>query len=129
MATYIKIPLGNSSRGKGILVSSTTSPGTGIHPAPGSTSTVDEVWLYAMNTDTTARKLTIEYGASTAGDIIELTVPAESGLVLVVPGLVLTGSNLDPINITAFCAQANVVAIHGYVNRISGQNMPEIGLG
>ena len=47
-----------------------------------------EVWLYAHNADTTARKLTVEFGGTTApGDIIEQTIPAESGLTLVTHNL------------------------------------------
>jgi hypothetical protein len=41
------------------------------------------VWIYAMNTDTTARKLTLEWGGtSSPDDLIEITLPAEPGLVL-----------------------------------------------
>ena len=79
-------------------------------------SSWDEVWLYAVNSDTTARKLTIEWGEATAPDgNIELTIPAESGLVLVVPGLFIQ----NELVVKAFCAVANVVMIHGYVNRIT----------
>jgi hypothetical protein len=75
--------------------------------------------LYATNTDTTARKLTIEWGGvSSPDDLIELTIPAESGLTLVAPGLLIKG-NATPLVVTAFCASANVVTIHGYVNRIA----------
>jgi hypothetical protein len=79
----------------------------------------DEVWLYAMNTDTTARKLTIEWGGVSApDDLIEITIPAETGLTLVAPGLVLRG-NASPLVVRAFAATTNVVTIHGFVNRIS----------
>jgi hypothetical protein len=74
--------------------------------------------LYAQNTDTTARKLTVEWGGTGAGDIFEITIPAESGLTLVSPGLVLKG-NATPLVVTAFAATTNVVAVYGYVNRIS----------
>ena len=48
-------------------------------------------------------------------DTIELLVLAESGLLLVIPGLVLSGSLL----MRAFCATANVVCVSGFVNRIT----------
>ena len=78
------------------------------------------MWLYAVNTDTTARKLTIEYGGTTSpNDLIEFTVAAESGLYLIVPGLVLTGTGVAANNIRAFAATTNVINIFGYVNRIT----------
>lgn len=121
MATFAKSALrpgGTEGSGVGILVAATATPGTAIHSGPTVTTSYDEVWLYASNTDTTARKLTIEFGGTTAGFIIEQTIPAESGLVLVVPGLIVKG-NATAVTIAAFCPTTNVVNIFGYVNRIS----------
>jgi len=114
MATYSKQILSGSTSGKMIKVAATATLGTTIHTAHATDT--DEIWLYAVNSDSTARKLTIEYGGATSPDcLIEITIQPEAGLVLVVPGLVLTGS----LVITAFCATANVVMIGGYVNRIT----------
>lgn len=120
MATFSKEKLTNSTDGRSILISGTTSGGANaVHTASSTATTYDEVWLYAMNTDTTARKLTIEWGSnSSPGDLIELTIPAEAGLTLVVPGLVLKG-NSTPLTIKAFAATTNVVTVNGYVNRIT----------
>lgn len=119
MATFAKQTLSGSTDGRAILVAATATPGTTIHTGSSTATTFDEVWLYAMNTDTTDRKLTIEWGGVTApNDLIEFTVKAESGLYLIVPGLVLKG-NATPLVIRAFAATANVVTITGYVNRIS----------
>jgi hypothetical protein len=75
--------------------------------------------LYAVNSDTTARKLTVEWGGvSSPDDLIEFTVPAESGLYLITAGLVIKG-NATPLLVRAFCATANVVMIAGFVNRIA----------
>jgi hypothetical protein len=72
-----------------------------------------------VNSDTTDRKLTIEFGGtSSPDDLIEQTITAESGLILVVPGLVIEG-NATPLVVRAFAASANVVMIGGYVNRIT----------
>tara|TARA_B100000470_G_C19772366_1_gene383640 strand:- start:277 stop:498 length:222 start_codon:yes stop_codon:yes gene_type:complete len=72
-----------------------------------------------MNTDGTDRKLTIEWGGVTVpDDLIEFTVVAESGLVLIAPGLLIKG-NGTPLVVRAFCATANVVTIHGFVNQIT----------
>lgn len=111
---FTKDKLSGSTNGKGILVAATSSPGTTIHAAVSGTSSFDEVWLYAQNTDTTARKLTIEFGGTGAANLIEYTVPAESGLHLVVPGLIINNGQV----VAAFAASTNVVNIHGFVNEI-----------
>lgn len=116
MATYTKAKLSGSTNGRGIKVVQTASAGDTIHTAVAGTTDWDEVWLWAVNSDTTARKLTIEYGGTSApDDTIEVTIPAESGLMLVVPGLILQNG----LVIKAFCASANVVMLHGFVNQIT----------
>lgn len=119
MATFTKQILSGSTDGRAIKVVATASSGTTIHTGPTATGTIDEVWLYAMNTDTTARKLTIQWGGTTSpDDEIELVVPAESGLTLVAPGLLIRG-NATALVVRAFAATTNVITIHGYVNRIA----------
>lgn len=114
MATYTKTKLSGSTDGKLIKITTTATAGDTIHTAHA--TALDEIWLWAVNSDTTDRKLTIEYGGATSPDcLIEVTIPAESGLISVVPGLLLTNS----LVVKAFCATANVVMIGGYVNRIS----------
>ena len=118
MATFTKNHLSGSSDGKGIKVVQTATAGTTIHTGPTNTAHFHEVWLYAVNSSASAVKLTIEWGEATAPDgNIELSVAAESGLVLVVPGFVLQG-NASALVVKAFAATANVVIIHGYVNEI-----------
>lgn len=115
MATYTKVLLSGSTNGKAVKVAATATPGTTIHTAVSGTSSLDEVWLFAQNTDTTDRKLTVEWGGVTAPDnLIELTIPAESGLFPVVSGLLLQNS----LVVSAFAATANVITLSGYVNRI-----------
>ena|SRR5690242_6964767 len=114
---FNKAKLSGSTDGRMIKVAATSSPGTTIHTAVSGTTanSFDEIWLWAVNSDTTARKLTIEFGGTTSpDDTIELTIPAESGLFLVVPGFVLQNGSV----VKAFCATANVVMIAGYVNEI-----------
>lgn len=119
MATYSKIKLSGSTDGKLIKVAATATAGTTIHTGSATATTIDEVWLYAVNSDTTDRKLTIEWGGTSApDDLIEQTITAESGLILVVAGLVIVG-NATPLVVRAFAASANVVMIGGYVNRIT----------
>ncbi len=119
MATYSKIHLSGSTDGKLIKVAQTATAGTTIHTGSSTATTYDEVWLYAVNSDTTDRKLTIEFGGTSApDDLIEQTITAESGLLLVVPGLVIKG-NATALVVRAFAATANVVMVGGYVNRIT----------
>jgi hypothetical protein len=119
MATFSKIALSGSTDGKLIKVAATATAGTTIHTGSSTATTFDEVWLYAVNSDTTDRKLTIEWGGtSSPDDLIEQTITAESGLLLVVPGLVIKG-NATALVVRAFCATANVVMVGGYVNRIT----------
>jgi hypothetical protein len=63
-------------------------------------------------------KLTIEWGEATAPDgNIELTVQPEAGLVTITPGLLIKG-NATELEVRAFAATANVITIHGFVNRL-----------
>lgn len=120
MATYSKVLLSGSTQGKAIKVAATASPGTTIHSTTTSGTTVDEVWLYAYNSHSAAVNLTIQFGGTTSPDNdIVLSVPASSGLTLVVPGLPLTGSGSAAATVAAYAGTANVVTITGYVNRVS----------
>lgn len=122
MATYTKLclqPAGTTGTGLGIKVAATATAGTAVHTASSTATTIDEIWLYAVNSSASSVKLTIEYGEATAPDgNIELTLAAESGLVLVLPGLVLQGNATAKV-VRAFAATTNVILIHGYVNRIT----------
>lgn len=114
---FNKNVLSGSTNGRMIKVAATSTPGTTIHTAVSGTTanTFDEIWLWAANSDTTARKLTIEFGGTTSpDDTIEQTIPPESGLFLVVPGWILDNGCV----VKAFAATANVVTVGGYVNEI-----------
>lgn len=120
MATFTKLQLSGSTGGRPIKVAATGTPGTLVHATGISATVIDELWLYAANTDTTDRKLTVEFGGVSApDDLIELVIRAESGLVLLVPGLPLSGDGSAARNVRAFAASANLVTIVGYVNRIA----------
>ena len=119
MATFSKRLLSGSTYGKAIKVVQTATAGTTIHTAVSGTSNIDEIWLYAVNSSASAVKLTLEWGEASAPDgNIELSVAAESGLVLVIPGLLLQG-NATPKVVKAFAATTNEIVLHGYVNRIT----------
>ena len=114
MATFTKTLLSGSTNGASILVSASATPGVIIHTAQSGTSGLDEIWLYADNSSATTVKLTVEFGGTATKDQIELSVPGESGLVLVVPGLILQNS----LTVGAFASTASVMSISGYINRV-----------
>jgi len=114
MATFSKVILSGSTNGRMVKVAATATLGTTVHTAHASAQ--DEIHLWAVNSDTTARKLTIEFGGAASPDnLIEITIPPESGLIPVIPGLILTNS----LVVTAFAESANVVMVAGFVNRIT----------
>ena len=119
MATFTKQILSGSTDGKAIKVAATATAGTTIHTGSTTTTTLDEVWLYAVNTSTSSVKLTIEWGEATAPDgNIEVTVLPEAGLVTVIPGLLIKGA-ATALTVRAFAATANEICIHGFVNQIT----------
>ena len=123
MATFSKIAHQATTMtvgtGLGTLVVATTTLGTTIHTGANVATTVDEVWLYANNTHSSAVTLTIEFGGVAAKDKIQTSLAlSPGGLILICAGLVLQG-NTTPKVITAFAGTANVVGIYGFVNRIT----------
>jgi len=120
MATYTKIPLSVQVDGTPVKVVATASTGTTIHSTGTSASIIDEIWLYAYNSSTAAILLTIQYGGTaTPDDDIKITIPSQSGLTLVVPGLILSGTGAAANSVYAYAGTANVITLSGYVNRIS----------
>jgi hypothetical protein len=118
MALVAMRHLSGGSHGRNIKVAATSTPGTTVHTAVSGTTdgTYDQLYLWAVNSDTTARKLTIEFGGTTSpDDLIEQTIPAESGLVLVIDGLILRNGSV----VRAFAASANVVMVNGYVHKVT----------
>ena len=121
MATFSKQILSGSTNGTGITVVATATLGTTIHATGISATTLDEIWLYAANIDSTARTLTIEFGGvSVTKDLIQQSIAVTpSGLVLVVAGLILRGTGTTATTVTAFASAASKIEIFGFVNRIT----------
>lgn len=119
MASFAKAKLSGSTDGLAIKVTGTSTSATvTVHTAVAGTTagTFDEIWIYANNTSANDVKLTLEWGTATAADgNIEQTIPAEAGLVVVVPGLILQNSKV----VKAFAATADVILLTGYVNAIT----------
>jgi len=114
--TVDRLPLSGSTNGRGIKVAATASSGDTIHTAQSGTSTCDVVTLYAYNSSGSAVNLTIQWGGTTSvDDDIKLSIPATSGLTLVVPDLVLRNS----LVVRAYAGTTNVITLHGFVNRVT----------
>lgn len=113
-----KRKLSASTDGMPVKVAATATAGTTIHTAVAGTTagTFDEVWLYAYNGHTTTVTLTIEYGGATVPDQnIIVTLASKSGLIPIVPGLILQNG----LVIKAFASVANVVTLSGFVNTMT----------
>lgn len=117
MATYSKILLSGSTNGKGIKIAGTAiGSATTIHTAVSGTTDYDLVTLYAVNSDTVSRKFTVAFGGTTDPDnAIELTLPAESGLIPIILGDIPLQNGLV---IGGFASVTNVVVVYGSVVRI-----------
>ncbi len=113
MAVFTKEFLSGSTNGKAILISATSSAGTTLHTV--GVSAIDELWIYAYNNDVSAINLTIEWGGTTTTDQITQSIPSKQGLVLIIPGLVLSNS----LVIRGFASTGNQITITGFVNRIT----------
>ena len=113
---YSKLKLSGSTDGKQIKIAATATPGTTIHTAVTGTTNFDEVWIYVTNNHTAAVVLTIEWGGNASpDDLIQMSIPAKTGLYLIIPGLVLNNGSI----VKAFAGSANVLSISGWVNRIT----------
>jgi hypothetical protein len=113
MATTKEFPSGGTGNGRPIKIAATATAGTLFHTAHATSK--DEVFMFVSNTDVVAREITVEFGGTTSpDDHIKALVPAKE-TVLVVAGIPLSNS----LVVRAFAAVANLLTMHGYVNRIS----------
>lgn len=118
MATAVKRKLSGSTDGLPVKVAATSSAGTTIHTSVAGTTagTYDEIWLYAYNSHSAAVVLTIQFGGTTSPDQdIKITLGSQSGLTLIVPGLILQNGSI----VRAYAGTTNVVTISGFVNSIT----------
>lgn len=122
MATYSKQFLSGSTNGLPLSLYSTSSqqPDT-IHTTQSSSSVKDEIWVYANNMNSAGATISLFFDNAPAQEIV-LTIPAESGLILVIPGLLVSGNGQAGNSLVAYLldqADYGLVNISGYVNRIS----------
>ncbi|MEN6375575.1 MAG: hypothetical protein ABFD75_12475 [Smithella sp.] len=115
-SSAVKRKLSGSTDGKGIKIGS--SPATTIHTAVSGTTagTFDEVWLWAYNSHTANVVLTVQFGGETSPDNdIKVTIPYKSGLIPVIPGLILQNGAV----VKAYADTADVVTLTGFVNSMT----------
>ena len=116
MATYTKMALSGSTNGQPISVAGSATLGGTAHTGVSGTADWDEVWLWADNTNTASILLTLEWGGTVVPDnLIQVNVPAQQGLVLVAPGLLIQNS----LDVTVYAATVDKVNLVGFVNRIT----------
>ena len=97
------------------MTGTTTGSSVTLHTAHA--TALDLVWLFAHNSDTVDRLLTIEWGGTTSpDDLFKVNIPAGER-VGVCSGDMLTGG----LAIKAFGAAANVLHVSGYVERLTSQ--------
>ena len=123
MATYSKEFFTGSAAdegGTGIALAVDSGAFTTIHTTTTTATTLDEIWMYAVNSHSADLKVTIQFGGDQEPeDYIETTVTTESGLVLIVPGLILQGKASTGLIVKGAAATGDEVAVYGYVNRIA----------
>lgn len=116
MATYEKIILSGSTDNIPIVVSDTATLGETIHECHVTPGVLEEIYLWACNVHASAAAdLTIEMGAA-GGKFTYFNIPANTGLIPVVPGIPLNG-NATELLVTAFADAASKIVISGYVIR------------
>lgn len=115
MATFAPVIPGGSTSGRMIKIVATATPGTTLHTTTAAPN-FDEIVIAAMNSDSVPRLLTIELGGVTdPDDLIEMTIPAQDGLHIVIPkGTVRMNGGLT---IAAFAAAANVITCAVAIDR------------
>ena len=113
MATISKDLLSASTHGDLIKIVQTATAGTLIHTATAETDNIDEVWVWACNTNTSTVVLTIEFSSAAVDDNIKVSInPNET--VLVIPGIPLRNG----LTVKGFATVANKVNCFGFINKI-----------
>lgn len=120
MATYTKQFLSESINGKAVNITATGASTTLIHTTPISSSSMDEVWLYATNSSAADITFNLLYGGTNfTNDILfEGVVEAYAGNVLICPGLIAKGDGATGFSIYGNSTSVSGINIFGYVNRI-----------
>jgi hypothetical protein len=115
MAIYTKHLLSGSANGRGILITGTNAASAqSVHSAPGGTTSLDEVFLYACNVSTANVTLNVLWGGVTEpNDQTSALIVSNSGRNLVMDGRLINAG----LVVSCYATGTNVV-VDGFVNRI-----------
>ena len=125
MATLTKHLLSQleSASSRRLVVTGTSALNCDIfHVAPSST-TYDEMWVYAHNFSNSDVQVTFCWGLTShpttegigANEGVDITIPFKSGRALVFDGVLLSHS----LSAAAYADTAGAISIDGFVNRIT----------
>lgn len=133
--TFTRENFSSNESGTGILMYQSANGDTSstqrlIHAAGVNANNIYEVWLYAVNVNTTSTgTLTIEWGCAgtvSAGGVVTETasgseiivdIPPKSGATLIIPGFIIRGNAVELL-VTGKASIANSIVVHGFVNLI-----------
>jgi hypothetical protein len=113
MSTGTAEILSGSADGAALVVSTTSAAGTLVHTATNTAGQVDEVYLFASNSDVVNLVVYVSFG-DTANPIIDL-VEVREGLVPLLNGLRIKGGK----EVRVWAQAANKITLFGWVNRIT----------
>ena len=120
----VRRTLTGSVSGAGIKVDS-TSTGLEIHTHDSSLnqSLFDELHLWAYNSDSSPRTLTLQWGGTTSPDNLLVISIAAGSFLKVVDGIHISGD----LDVKAIASAANVVMIYGYAMSHVKENLTAEG--
>lgn len=120
MPTYSKHVLSGSTDGKGILVTGTgTAAPTTIHATPAGIASVDEIFLYAINSGSAANTISVGWGGTVfPNDSIAVVLQSGLGRLLIADGRLLQ-NGLSVVAFSQVASGTNSVVMDGFVNRIT----------
>jgi len=115
--TETRIGLSGSTNGATMTVNTTSAISPMIvHTTGPGVYNWDDIWIWAANTDTVSRTISLYFGAhSSIGDQVvgSYDLPPGGAPVLICPGLFLQNSGV----VEAYASIANKINLTGYVNR------------
>lgn len=121
MATFSKILLSNSVSGRQIPVQYTgVFPSGGItgsliHQAGGTSTSLDEIYIYAQNARSGVdATILLMWGNTQSGDMMFAPVPSQNGRVLLTDGKIL----MSGLSVTAF-SNLSGVSCDGFAHRLT----------
>ena len=103
-----------NATGRQVLIAATATPGTLLHTTHA--TAIDEVTVELTNNHTASVVATVEIGGVTSpNDLVAVTVPSKSGVLVAVNRRRLTGA----LDVRVFAATTNVISAVATVDRIT----------